>query len=349
MLALDRQAARATWTVFVMALLITALYLAREAVLLMVLALFLAYMLSPLVAFIEKRLPARVPRGISLALVYLVLTAGIITAGFILGSRLASEGTHLLGTLPGILKNHESLATRPFPWWLEPYREKIVESLRTYAQMGAEQVLPLLKNAGLKVAGLLGTVGFAVLVPILSFFFLKDAARIREDILSWVSNDHQRALLNDITEDLHFLLGKYIRALVILSAATFIFYLIFLQLIGAPYSALLAAIAAPLEFIPVVGPLTASLTIIVVALLSGYPQVLWIIIFLLVYRLFQDYVLQPYLMSEGVELHPLMVIFGAIAGEQIAGVWGMFLSVPVIATLRVVIVRIRKLRTYQPS
>jgi Predicted permease len=73
------------------------------------------------------------------------------------------------------------------------------------------------------------------------------------------------------------------------------------------------------------------------------------VIFLVIYRFFQDYVLSPHLMSEGVELHPLMVIFGALAGEQIAGVWGMFLSVPVIAILRLVIVRIRKLRTPQPA
>jgi predicted PurR-regulated permease PerM len=53
-------------------------------------------------------------------------------------------------------------------------------------------------------------------------------------------------------------------------------------------------------------------------------------------------VLQPYLMSAGVALHPLWVIFGVLAGEQIAGVAGMFLSIPVLATLRVIVVRLKK-------
>jgi Predicted permease len=201
-----------------------------------------------------------------------VLTGGVITLAILLGSRLASEATRLVGTLPTLLKNQQNLATRPLPWWLEPYRGKIVEAIQAYAQSGADQIMPLLKNAGLRLAGVLGTVGFAVLVPILSFFFLKDAEEIRGNILCWVSNDRQRALLDDIMEDVHFLLGKYIRALVILSAATFTFYLIFLQVIGAPYSALLAAIAAPLEFIPVVGPLTASIVIVLVAAFSGYAM-----------------------------------------------------------------------------
>ena len=62
----------------------------------------------------------------------------------------------------------------------------------------------------------------------------------------------------------------------------------------------------------------------------------------IVYRIFQDYVLQPYLMSSGVALHPLLVIFGVLAGEQVGGVAGMFLSIPALATLRVVYVRLLK-------
>jgi predicted PurR-regulated permease PerM len=78
---------------------------------------------------------------------------------------------------------------------------------------------------------------------------------------------------------------------------------------------------------------------------SGHLSlVLWILAFLGGYRLFQDYVLQPYLMSAGVALHPLWIIFGVLAGEQIGGVAGMFLSIPVLATVRVVVVRVQKAR-----
>ena len=86
---------------------------------------------------------------------------------------------------------------------------------------------------------------------------------------------------------------------------------------------------------------------LLVAGLSGYSNhLLWIVIFLIVYRLFQDYVLSPYLLSSGVELHPLLVLFGVLAGEQVAGVPGMFFSVPVIAALRIIIVHMRRRKAH---
>ncbi len=138
------------------------------------------------------------------------------------------------------------------------------------------------------------------------------------------------------------MLIQYIRAIVILSIATAMIYMIFFSAMGLPYAVLVSVLAAPLEFIPVFGPLTAAIIIIVIALVTGYPHILWIIVFFLAYRMFQDYVLQPYLMSSGVELHPLLVLFGALAGQSVGGLWGMFLSVPVLAILRIVIVRVMR-------
>src|SRR5262249_47807923 len=110
------------------------------------------------------------------------------------------------------------------------------------------------------------------------------------------------------------------------------------------YVILLAGIAATLELIPVAGPLTAAVVILLVAAFSGYQHVFWIAVFLVVYRVFQDYVLNPYLLGSGVEMHPLLVLFGVLAGEQIAGIPGMFFSVPVIATVRVIVLRTREYR-----
>ncbi|MGH9663127.1 MAG: AI-2E family transporter, partial [Bryobacteraceae bacterium] len=81
-----------------------------------------------------------------------------------------------------------------------------------------------------------------------------------------------------------------------------------------------------------------------VTLFSGYQHLVWLLIFLVLYRMFQDYALSPYLMSSGVEIHPLLVLFGVLAGEQLGGVPGMFFSVPVMAALRVIYLRLAKER-----
>jgi predicted PurR-regulated permease PerM len=102
---------------------------------------------------------------------------------------------------------------------------------------------------------------------------------------------------------------------------------------GVPYSIFLAAIAAFLEIIPLLGPLIAALVVLFVAGLSGYDHLLWIVGFILCYRIFQDYVLYPYLMGGRSHIHPMIIVFGLLAGEQLGGVAGIFLSVPVIVVL----------------
>ncbi len=134
------------------------------------------------------------------------------------------------------------------------------------------------------------------------------------------------------------------RALLFLCCATFVSFSIVFSAMGLPYALLLAAIAFPLEFVPMVGPLTAAVIIIAVSVVTGYEHVVWLIVYLGLYRLFQDYVLSPHLMSKGVELHPLLIVFGVFAGGEIGGVAGVFLSVPTLALMRLLYHHLHKVR-----
>jgi predicted PurR-regulated permease PerM len=111
---------------------------------------------------------------------------------------------------------------------------------------------------------------------------------------------------------------------------------------------LLATVAMCLEIIPSLGPLVAALIIILVSAISG-SHVLALIVFLLLYRLFQDYVLSPHLMGQGVQLHSLLVLFGVFAGAEVAGVAGSFLSVPLLALVRVFYLHLRRSRAGTPA
>src|SRR6202020_266866 len=89
----------------------------------------------------------------------------------------------------------------------------------------------------------------------------------------------------------------------------------------------------------VVGPLAAALVIVSVALLLSYQHWLILIIFLGMWRLLQDYVSSPRIMGESMELHPLAAIFGVMAGGEVAGILGIYLSIPVMASLRIILRR----------
>jgi len=253
----------------------------------------------------------------------------------------AGEQAVALATrLPAVLEN-DPLAQIPLPVWLENFRPRLADALRGQLANLDQTVGPTLKEVGSGVLSGLGNVLAAVLIPILSFFFVKDGPFIRRAILSTV-RPSQRLMLMEILADLNNLLAQYIRALVLLAILVFVVYSLFFGATGVPYALFLATVAALFEFIPVAGPLVASLAILIVSGLTGYPHMLWLFIFLIVFRLVQDYVISPHLMSSGIEIHPLLVLFGVLAGEQIAGIPGMFFSVPVIAALRIIVLRLRK-------
>jgi len=239
----------------------------------------------------------------------------------------------------------DPLSRVPLPAWLETWRPRLTELITEQTAGLGDRVLPVLKQVGPGILAGLGSLAAVVLIPILSFFFLKDGLLMRDAIVECFQ-PRRRSLAEEILRDLHLLVAQYIRALVLLAIAAFVAYSIVLSVLGVPYAVLLASVGGVLELIPFFGPLAAAVIALVVAGVSGYSHVLWLLVFFIVYRLFQDYVLSPYLLSSGVELHPLLVIFGVLAGERVAGVPGMFFSVPVIAALRIVIVRMRRRKAH---
>jgi predicted PurR-regulated permease PerM len=344
MLGIDPRAARAAWTVFLVALVVAAAYAIRVTLVLFMIALLFAYLLTPVVAFVERFTPKRISPRVALIIVYLALTGAIIALALTIGSRIGDEANSLATRLPDLLKNRDWINKIPLPEWLEPVRAKMVQMLQTELDNGGQDVLPYVKNLGGQLISGAKYLLYLVLIPILSFFFLKDGRTMREHFVAGLVEGRRRRVVEEILEDINRLLGQYIRALVLLSVSSFICYSIFFGVTGAPYAVLLACVAAIGEFLPVVGPAAAGAIALLVTGLAGYDHLLAFVIFWIVFRLFQDYIVSPYVMGKGVELNPLLVLFGVLAGEQIAGIAGMFFSVPVIATLRVLFVRLQRTR-----
>ena len=340
MLGLDRRVLKAAWTVFAFALALLAVYAIRGTLVLFALALFLAHLLGPVVDRVHFLIPPSGSRGPAIALVYLALIGALIGLAVPIGSRIGDEAVALADKLPKVVQA-EPLARLPLPAWLENAREQIDAFLLERIQQLGQNVAPALSALGEKVLLGIGNLFRLILIPILSFFVLKDGQQIRRAIVSSF-RPGSRELVDGILMDLHLVLAGYMRALLLLGLATFAFFGSFFGLMGVPYGLLLAGLAATLEVIPVIGPLIAAVSILLVSLVDGYAHMVVLLIFLAVYRVFQDYVVSPFVMSERVEVHPLMVLLGVLAGEQIAGVPGMFFSVPVIAAARVIVARLGK-------
>ena len=344
MFGLDRHAARVTWTVVVFAAAIALVYTLRRVLLLFAFSLFFAYLIFPLVRLVERGLPRAYRRALAIGVVYLALLVGLWAAGASVVPHLTREVASLAQKVPQMSEQIESGNIIGNVLRTPSWRDEGVRQLEQTVRAHAPQIIDYTRQV---VAGLLKWLSGAwviVLIPVFAFFILKDAERVGAGLEALIEDPSHRRLWCDIADDLHLLLGEYVRALILLSLITFVVWSLLFFLVGVPYAMVLAAIGGTLEFIPVLGPLAGGVIVVSVALFTGYPHPWLLAGFVLVWRLVQDYVSSPQIMGRGIEIHPALVIFGVIAGGEIVGPAGMFLSVPVIAALRVIWRRVRAYR-----
>ena len=338
MLLTDSRTARVLVTVLLFALGLGFLWAARDSLMAFLFAIFFAYLMSPLVNNLEKVLKGR---GRAIAVIYVLLLALVVVFFVAVGPKVTREGARLGKSLPDLLAR---LSSGQIAWQLgqeHGWSDKSTQLVQSFLTSHADDITQLAQRVGLRIAEVAKQAWLFVIVPLLSIFFLKDGRAFSEFLLSTVQSRPQREFLENVLNDLNQMLAHFIRAQLILAALTLVMYSAFLGIMGVPYALVLGTVGGLLEFIPVVGPLAAAVTIIGVALLMSYKHWLVLVIFLGVWRLLQDYVSSPRIMGESMELHPLGAIFGVMAGGEVAGILGIYLSIPVMASLRIVFRRWR--------
>ena len=333
----DGRTARVIITVLLFALGLGFLYAARQTLIAFLFAIFFAYLMSPLVSYLEKLLHGR---GRAIAVIY-VLLLGLVVLFFVsTGPRIGRESARLGQSLPALSRLSSGQIAQQLGQE-HGWNARLVEVAQNYLASHSDEITKLAQAVGLWVADVAKQAWLLVIVPLLSIFFLKDGRSFSQVLLDLVQSRPQRELLQGVLNDLNQMLAHFIRAQLILAALTLGMYSAVLSIMGMPYALVLGTLGGLLEFIPVIGPLVAALVIVSVSLLVGFPHWLWLIIFLGVWRLIQDYVTSPRIMGQSVELHPLAAIFGVMAGGEVAGILGVFLSIPVMASLRIVFRRWR--------
>lgn len=311
-------------------------------ILLLILSVFFAYFVSPLVEFLRR--PLRVgkrellmPRTAAITLSYLIIIAVIAVGIYVLAPRLGSQ-------FPEFTEQARlywaSVGERTQGW---------VEYFRTHRMPGplldaVNRAIPnVIEKVSLTVSEVLGSMAgwliyipWLVLIPILSFFFLKDADSFRRSALQMLPKGRWRWRGDEFFQDVNQTLAAYIRAQ--LTACLFIGVVcaVGFTVLGLPSPLVLGLIAGVCEFVPLVGPLAVAVIAAVAALLHAGPfSALIVLLFLGVLRIVQDYFVYPRLIGQGIHLHPLAVIIAILSGAELAGMAGIFLAIPVVAILTV--------------
>lgn len=132
-------------------------------------------------------------------------------------------------------------------------------------------------------------------------------------------------------------LAAYMRAQLISCVLIAIICTLGFYVLGLKYALLLGILAGIFEFVPLLGPAAIGLIVILTAAASDNPwKALYIAIFLIVLRIVHDYVTYPRIVRGGIHLHPLAIIISVLAGEQVAGIPGVFISIPIVAVATVI-------------
>ena len=330
---IDVRTTRVLFTMLLFALALGFLYIAHYTLMAFLFAVFFAYLVDPAVSRLEKWTRGR---GLAIAVIYLVLIILLGTFFFLVGPKIAHQAQRLRATLPAVLQKVGSGQIAQDIGQQHGWSQETRQELQAFLVGHRATLLHAAQRMGLRLAEAAQESWLLIVVPILAAFFLRDGRSFSEVLLWLVQARPQRELLEGVLSDLNQMLAHFIRAQLMLAAFSLIAYTVFLGAMGVPYALVLGTAGGMLEFIPVVGPLVAGVIIVGVSLLMGYPHWLVLLVFLGVWRMVQDYAVSPRIMGESMELHPLAAIFGVLAGGEIAGVLGIYLSIPVMAGLRIV-------------
>ncbi len=304
-----------------------------------VLSIFFAYLIDPLVKVIrrpfkERNLEKIMPRSLAIGIAYIFVFSILGIAISYLAPRVADQARQLAFNLPNyattLQKNVEDINTRFENYKIPEETQKEINKKINDQVLGlAESIPAFLGNVALTVVSYLP---WLILIPILSFFFLKDINLFRLSFLRAFPSGHWRARAESVLADVNTTLAAYTRAQLISCVLIGLICTLAFYILGLNYALLLGILAGILEFIPLIGPLTIALTATTVAGVSNSPwSALYVAVFLVILRILQDYVFYPSIVREGIHLHPLAIILSVLAGEQIAGIPGVFLSIPIFA------------------
>jgi predicted PurR-regulated permease PerM len=303
------------------------LILLKVIVVPVIVALFLATLLVPLVRWLEARGWKHLTAVLAVFVGAVLLLAGII-AGFVplIGNEL---GTLRQRADEGVGEVQRFIASRPFGLseddlnrYLDQARQRLAENSTGLTQ-GAVHGVTLI---GEVITGL-------ILSLFLTFFFVKDSERFTRWILDFAGR-HREGHLREIGIRSATAVGGYLRGQATVGLVDAVFIGIGLAIVGVPLVIPLSFLTFVAAFLPLVGAFLAGALAALVALVTkGVTAALIVIGITVLVQQLEGHLLAPLLLGRAVALHPVVIILALAAGAILGGIIGAFLAVPIAAVV----------------
>lgn len=315
--------------------------LAKEVLSPLIFSCLFSILLLPMASFFEVRF--KLPRSASSMLSVIILLAGIGLVLYIIGSQL----TNLANDWPQF-KDQLGTSIQSFQNWIEQKFNIDAANQLNYLHTATTKVISSSTAVvGATVLSLSSILLFLVFTFIYTFFLLLYRKLIMKFLIS-VFLEENKALVHDIIEQIQYIIRKYIIGLLIEMAIVAFAVSIVFWALGIKYAILLGLITGLFNIIPYIGIFTALVisTLITFATAAVASKVILVVITLIVVHLIDSNVLLPIVVGSKVRINALITVLGVIIGEMIWGIPGMFLSIPVIAVLKIIFDRVESLKSW---
>lgn len=337
----DRRTIRILLTALAFAIVTAIAFIARTILIIFVFSILFAYLINPAVRVLQRySLFFKNLRGPHILQAYLGILILLVLLAHAFAHDFHGRAGSLLGEIPVLADEVASgEVASSFGKSLGLTAPQIAK-LRTFLQghrSDIESAKESIQRSALTIAG-----GIFV-VPILAIFFLSDGQTLANQLVLLASATSDEDAVRSVLSDLNVMLQRYIRAKVTLGMLSFLFCSAALLMLRFPHWLALGVIAGILEFIPIVGWMMAATTIATFGAFT-HSHWVWMLALLGLWRICMDYGISPRVLGHQLEIHPLLAIFAVMVGGAIGGIVGIYIAVPLVATLRVVWRRLPELR-----
>jgi predicted PurR-regulated permease PerM len=301
---------------------------AREILLLIALALFVAIGLEPVVALLHRH---RTPRPLA---VLLVTLAALAAVGGLLAAAippLVTEANDLVKLAPHYLQELNDKSS--FLGHLNKHYHLVSHLKSALSRGGVSSIASGVVGAGKLVVGVVGAV---LIVIVLTVYFLADMPRVTRTFYRLVPHS-RRARAGLLIDEMFARVGGYVLGNVITSVIAGVGTLIWLEIFDVPYPLLLSVFVGFMDLIPIVGSTVAGIIVSLVALTVSWPVALATAIFYIVYRNLEDYLITPRVMNRTVKVSGLVTVIAVIIGGALLGVIGALIAIPIAAAIKLVL------------
>ena len=323
---------RVVFIVLGVAVALEVLWIARHILSWVVIALFLALALNPLVNWIERR--GRMARAPAIIVAYLLVLIVVVAVGATFVPKLIDEVNGFAQATPGYV--HDLTHGRGRLGFLER-KYHVVEKVREQVKSGGAKKALGLSGAALSVTkSVITVIAATVTIVFLTFFMLLEGKGWVERVYVLFPVESQPRWKR-VGEEISKTVGGYITGNILISLIAGASMTIVLLVMGVPYAVALGLLVALLDLIPLAGATIAGIIVAIVAFLHSVPAGIVAVIFVIVYQQLENHFLQPVIYGRTVQLSPLVVLISVLVGAELAAILGALAAIPVAGTLQVIV------------